>query len=337
MGGNEMKKQFIKMLVCPMCHHELTWNIVDESETRVINAQVACTSCHEKYEVRDEIAVFLTDALTRNDLWEQGENGLIKYLDEHTDIYDRLMTSEEESLNGADYWYKASYFEMKRNFNESSRMYKKAFKKIYTKEYIDGWDSQMDYIVNQMNADEPIIDIASGKGYLIEKLLRETENDVVATDFSPTILLRNKAYYQSKGLYEKLSLIAFDARKTPFRTQSIVNMTSNMGIQNIEQPGAVVDELSRISKNRFMSVMIFIDESDKTHLEMFSKMGGDTYATRKSALKVFNKANWDVEVINSFTANIKPTPVGEIIKDAGIDGFPVKDTRVEFCIIDASK
>ncbi len=87
-------------------------------------------------------------------------------------------------------------------------------KKIYTQDYINGWKSQIDFILKNIEINKPIIDIASGKGYLVEKLLKETKNYVVATDFSPTILARNKEYYKYKGLYNRLSLIAFDARKT---------------------------------------------------------------------------------------------------------------------------
>lgn len=332
-----MHKQYIDMLVCPICHKELEWHIKDESEKRIVNAQITCASCQAEYEVRDEIAVFLTDALTRNDLWEKGESGLEKYLKDNPDIYDRLMNTPEEELNGADYWYKASYYEMKRDFNISSRMFKNASPKIYTKDYIDGWDSQMEFIINSITDNEPIIDIASGKGYLVEKLLKETNNDIVATDFSPTILVRNKEYYTFKGLYDRLSFIAFDARKTPFKDNSIATLTSNMGIQNIEQPGEVIKEMNRITKQEFMSIMQLIENDDKVHMDLMEKYSSKAYATLENALRTFNRSRWDVKVCNSFIANIKPTPEGEILKGASIDGFPVEETTIEYCVIQAKK
>lgn len=332
-----MHKQYIKMLVCPSCHKELEWHIQEENEERIINGKACCLGCNSEYEVKDEIAVFLTSELSRNDLWDQGESALEKFFKENKEIYNKLMNTPEEELNGADYWYKATYFEMKRDFATSSRMFKSAFKKIYTEDYINGWDSQMDFVIKNLQGEEPIIDIATGKGYLVEKILTETKNYVVVTDFSPTILMRNKEYYKAKGLYQRLSLIAFDARKTPFRDNSIVNLTSNMGLQNIDQPGDVVKELCRITKDKFMAVMFFIDKEDKKHMDLFKEWGNTAYATKENAIETFKNAGWQIEICNSFLANIKATPESEIIEGAGIDGFPIEDTEVEFCVIKARK
>lgn len=332
-----MHKHYIKMLVCPVCHHELEWHIQEENQDRIINAKASCKACEAEYEVRDEIAVFLTDQLSRNDLWDSGESSMEKFFKENPDTYQKLMNTPEEELNGADYWFKASYFEMKKDFLTSSRMFKQGFEKIYTKDYINGWDSQMDYIVNNIENDQPIIDLATGKGYLVEKLLMKKENYVAATDFSPTILRRNKEYYKAKGLYDKLSLISFDARKTPFRDNSITTMTSNMGLQNIEQAGEVTKELNRITQSEFMPVMCFIDKDDKTHIELLNKFGINAYSTRENAVETFKKSGWDIEICNSFLADIKPTPKGEILEGGEIDGFPIEDTQVEFCVVKLRK
>ncbi len=333
-----MHKRYIDMLICPLCHNQLEWHIKEENRDRIINANIVCLSCQSEYEVRDEIAVFLTNKLSRNDLWEQNEYKIEKYFKENPDICEKLMNTPEEELNGADYWFKASYFEMKKDYMISSRMFKNAFKKIYTQDAIEGQESQIDFIINNIESNKTIIDIASGKGYLVEKLLKQTNNYVVATDFSPTVLARNKEYYKYKGLYDRLSLIAFDARKTPFKDNSIEIMTSNMGLQNIDQPEDVIKEMNRITKGIFMSIMFFIDENDKIHMDFFDKYLSTAYATRRNAFETFKKAGWSsVNIANSFLANIKPTPKGEILKRAGIDGFPIVDTKVEFCVFQAKK
>ncbi len=332
-----MHKQYIDMLICPLCHNQLKWDIKDEDKDRIINADVTCASCRSTYEIIDEIAVFLTNDLSRNDLWEQSESELGKYLRENPDIYDKLMNTPEDEMNGADYWFKATYFELKNDYMTSSRMFKEALKKIYTQDYINGWKSQIDFIINNIESNKPIIDIASGKGYLVENLLKQTNNYVIATDFSPTILARNKEYYKYKGLYDRLSLMAFDARKTPFKDNSIEILTSNMGLQNIEQPGEVIKEMNRITKGTFMPIMFFIGEDDKIHLDFFNKYLSIAYATRENAIETFKNAGWNVNIANSFLANIKPTPKGEILKGVGIDGFPIVDTKIEFCVIEARK
>lgn len=333
-----MHKQYMDMLECPICHGDLQWHIKDENSDRIINSQIICKSCGADYEVRDEIAVFLTPDLPRNDLWEQGESALEKYFKENPHIFQRLMSTPEEELSGADYWAKGTYFESKGQYEVSSKMFEKAFEKIYTADYINGWDSQKNYIVKSItDSSKPVVDIASGKGYLVEKLLKETDNYVVATDFSPTILMRNKEYYIFKGLYDRLSLIAFDARRTPFKNSSIELMTSNLGLPNIEKPGSVVSELLRIAKDTFMSVMYFIDNSDTVHLDFFEKYSTTAYATRDNAIETFEKCGWDVEIVNSFIADVEPTPKGVILEGLQIDGAPLEDTKYEFCIVAAKK
>lgn len=217
-------------------------------------------------------------------------------------------------------------------------MFKNAFSKIYTKDYIDGWASQMDYIINSIDdSSKTIVDIASGKGYLVEKLLAETDNQIIATDFSPTILKRNKEYYKFKGLYDRLSLIAFDARKTPFKNNSIEILTSNLGLPNIEHPGSVVSELNRVLKEKFMSIMMFFDESDIVHLDLLMQYGLFAYATRNKALETFRKSAWRISLENQVIVKARPTPVGEIIEGGRIDGLPIEDTKLEFCVLVTEK
>ncbi|MCM1991843.1 methyltransferase domain-containing protein [Oceanirhabdus seepicola] len=333
-----MHKQHINMLECPVCHGDLIWEIKEQKGDRVINAEIICSKCKADYEVRDEIAVFLTPDLPRNDLWEKGESGLEKHFKENPEIYKELMTTPEEELNGADYWFKASYLDMKGNYEESSRMYKRTHEKIYTQDSINGLKSQKEFVIKNIeNDNDTIVDIASGKGYLVEAMLQDTNNYIIATDFSPIILERNREYFKFKGLYEKLSLIAFDARKTPFKNNSIQIMTSNVGIQNIEDPGNVIDEMNRITKGKFMSIMHLIDENDKVHIELFENYGGLDYATKERAKDTFKRNSWNSEIQNSFMAEIKPTPTGKILDGGQIDGFPIQDTKVEFCVIVASK
>ncbi|WP_291578768.1 methyltransferase domain-containing protein [Clostridium sp. UBA6640] len=333
-----MHKQHIHLFQCPLCHGELKWDIKKESKDRVINAGIICLGCNEQYEVKDEIAVFLTSELSRNDLWQQAESGIEKCFRENPEIFNKLMDTPEESLNGADYWFKASYFEIKRDYERSSKMFKNGVEKIYTKDYIDGMKSQREFILNNIvDDDKAIVDIASGKGYLVEELLKKRKNYVLATDFSPTVLLRNKEYYKFKGLYDKLSLVAFDARKTPFKDNVIEVMTSYVGIQNIEKPGEVISEMHRICKGKFMSVMHFIDKNDKANMDFIKEFSSIDYATRENTIETFEKCGWKAEIMNSFIAEVKPTPKGEILEGASIDGIPVEDSKFEFGVVLAVK
>lgn len=332
-----MHKFYTELLECPVCHGHLLWEIEEETVDRLVNAKITCSVCKADYEVRDEIAMFLTPDLPRNDLWKQGESELIKYIDDNEEVRKALLETPEDQLNGADYWYKAFYYEFKKDYEKSFEMFQKAKYKIYTREYIDAWEEQMDFVVSEVKKQgKPVIDIASGKCYLVEKFLNELDNYVVATDFSPTILMRNRDYYKSKGLYGKLSLIAFDARRTPFKDSSVHMMTSNIGIPNIENPEELMKELYRICGRTFIPIMMFFKEDDYENLDFMREYGIDAYGTKNSSLKVFNGEPWTCEVSKSSMAKAKPTPSGEIF-DGMIDGVPVNDTVIEFAVITCRK
>lgn len=72
-------------------------------------------------------------------------------------------------------------------------------------------------------------------------------------------------------------------------------------------------------------------------MDLFNKFGSVAYATRDKASETFKRTGWNVKVCNSYIANIKPTTEGEILKGAGVDGFPIENTKIEYCVIQASK
>src|SRR5262245_25543836 len=102
-----MHTYLIDMLDCPACHAELVWQIGERSERRIITAQVTCQACAAIYPVRDGIGLFLTPDLPRNDLWEQMDSGLVRYLREHPELEQQLLESSLETLNPADQFFRA--------------------------------------------------------------------------------------------------------------------------------------------------------------------------------------------------------------------------------------
>ena len=105
---------------------------------------------------------------------------------------------------------------------------------IYTKEYQDCFKSQIEYVTNRVSIqDGPIIDLASGRCYLVEQLAQELSRPIVATDFSPRILRRDRRFFQFLGLADRVSLLAFDARRTPFKDGAVKKMTTNLGLASI--------------------------------------------------------------------------------------------------------
>ena len=82
--------------------------------------------------------------------------------------------------------------------------------------------------------------------------------------------------------------------------------------------------------------MMLFKEEDKIHLDFMAKYGNISYMTEATSLKTFNEENWTCSLINKVKANIEPTPVGKII-EMGIDGLPLENTTVDFCIMNCKK
>lgn len=329
-----MQSYLIEMLECPACHGKLNWNIIDQNESRIEAAEAHCNACSATYPVRDGIGLFLTTDLPCDDLWEQVDSGLTQHLRKHPELEQQLMEVPLDTLAPADQFFRALVLEGRGNYIESQLAEDSASKGLYTKEYTHCQNSQLDYVVEWLSTnDGPIVDLASGRCYLAEKLLRRLNRPVVVTDFSPVVLRNNRRRLESLGLYDHASLLAFDARRTPFRDGVVENMTTNLGLSNIEEPGSLLNELRRIVSNAFLAICNFYPEEDDANAEAIREAGVEALLYQRSALRHYAEAGWDVEVRNACMGKACPTPSGVVIEGARIDGLPVTDTHLEWCVL----
>lgn len=332
-----MHEFLLDMLQCPACYGPLAWKIADRKAGRILEAEATCQSCGASYPVREGIAIFLTLDLPRDDLWEQVDNRLSRFFEEHPDIEHKLMDVPLESLNPADQFFRARLLEERGDFAAAKSIAEQAFKGIYTPEYLEATERQYDAVVEQVqNTSGPVVDLASGRGYLVEKLLRQVGQHVVATDFSPSILRRNRRYFEFLGLQDGLTLVACDARRMPFKEGGIQTLTTNVGLANISEPGNVLAELNRVVGGGFWAVSMFYPRDDKANAEAIRQFNLDAFLYEDSAVAQFAALNWPVEVTNRITAKAKPTPASELL-GAGIDGLPVAETDLLWCTLVARK
>jgi hypothetical protein len=153
------------------------------------------------YPVREGIGLFLTPDLPRNDLWQQVESHLAPYLREHPDVEQRLMGSPVDDLSPADLFYRALVLEERGEYEAARTMEERANRGIYTAEYLACWESQRDYVIARLSAEDgPIVDLASGRCYLVEDVARRLERPVVATDYSPGVLRQAQRRLEAFGL-----------------------------------------------------------------------------------------------------------------------------------------
>ena len=329
-----MHSYLLEMLECPNCHGRLDWNISEQSDGRIEVAEACCHECSATYPVRDGIGVFLTTDLKRNDLWEQADNGLEQYLKQNPVLEQMLMDVPLETLSPVDQHYRGVILEDRGDIYAAQAAFNIARKGLYSEDTIRCMNSQLDYVIDKLsNIDGPVIDIASGKCALVRRILTELRNSVVVTDFSPSVLLKDRTWFKQNGLYDRVSLIAFDARRTPFKTGSITTMTTFSGLPNIDEPSNLLEELRRIASDQFMAISTFYPEDDEVNGKVIQEAGLAQMFYRRTALEEFEKAGWIVQIENICVGEDHPAPPGVVIEGARVDVLPVQSTYLEWCVL----
>ena len=326
-----MLKHLSKLLVCPICHSPLDWKIREQTEKRIMEGEAICSSCGASYPIRDGIGIFLTPDLPRNDLWENVDSALATHLRQHPGLEKQLMDTPLKTLSPTDQQFRALVLEERGSYAEAREVEEIAKKNLYTPEYIRCWDSQMEYTAKEgAYIEGPIVDLASGRCYLVEKLAGKLKRPIVASDFSPRVLRSSKKVLEFQGLYDQVSLLAFDARRTPFRDKAINLLTTNLGLPNIENPGDLVQELRRIVRGTFLAIAHFFPEDDQENRKAITEFGLDALLFEKPALERFSDAGWKVTIENSCSSTAKPTSPSALFEGARADGLPIADTTLDW-------
>ncbi len=331
-----MDKYLIDMLECPVCHQPLDWQIIKQINDRIEQAEAQCSGCSAIYPIRDGIGLFLTPDLPRNDLWEQVDSQLTLYLRDHPDLERQLMDAPVEELSPTDQLFRALMLEEGGDFAEARKAEDLSNKHLYTSAYTDCWNGQVEYTLGMLSTlDGPVVDLASGRCYLVEKIASQLKRPVVASDFSINVLRRDRKLFEFLGLEGFVSLLAFDARLTPFREGSIKIMTTNLGLPNIEDPGRLLHELNRVVDGTLLAISHFFPTGDEPNKKVIVDIGLDALLYRSSAIEHFVSAGWSVDLENTCVAEALPTPASKVIEGARADGLPVAPTELEWCVLRA--
>ena len=328
-----MQKYLVEMLECPKCHGKLDWNITEQSHDRIEVAEACCQSCSSTYPVQDGIGVFLTTDLKRNDLWEQADR-LEELLKQNPEIEKRLMDVPLDTLGSVDQYYRGRIHKARGEIEAANTAISVSKKAMYSAETKRCTDNQIDYLISEVSKSKgPIVDLASGECGLVRRMLKDLPNLIVVTDFSPSILVKNRKWFMDQDLYDRVSLLAFDARQTPFATDSISLLTTHVGHQNIQNPGKLLEELFRIVNGKFIAVSSFYPEDDKENGAVIEEYGVAELWYRDKLLEHFQNAGWAVEVKNSCSIKTIPASPGVVLEGARVDGLPVQTTTLEWCVL----
>lgn len=333
-----MKTYLIEMLECPACHEALEWAIDEQVEGRIETARARCKACETVYPVREGIGIFLTPDQSSDDLWEQVESHLSQHLRAHPEIEHSLMEAPLESLAPADQLFRSMVLDERQQHARAKEAAELAETGVYTREYLDCSQRQIDTAIDLLcEVRGPVVDLASGMGRLVEEMIRCFEREIVATDLSPRVLRGNRRRLESFKLYDQMSLLAFDARRTPFKDGSIETMTTYLGLANIREPRSLLKELGRIVSGTFLALSVFYPPDDEANLGAIRELGLEGLLTRREALQAFREAGWEVELLDTCTSRALPTPKGVVLQGAGIDALPVAETTLEWGLISARK
>lgn len=323
----------LDMLQCPACAGSLRWDIGAQDGEHIDQADIVCLRCGASYFVREGIGVFLPPDLPRNDLWEQSSTALGRYLQGHPDIERRLLASPLEALSPADRFYRALALEERDRFAEARAVAEAALRDLYTPEYLACHESQKRWVMARVRGRPgPVVDLASGRGDLAERMARELRRPVVATDFSLRVLRRDRRALETVGLREYVSLLAMDARRTPFKDSAVSTMTTNLGLPNIERPGDLLAELRRVVSGEFLAITHFYPEGDAANLSVLREFGVAPLLVRESLVDLMAQAGWQVRLENIQTGRALPTPASELLEGARVDALPLAEIVLEWCV-----
>ena len=329
-----MQSFLLDRLVCPICHGGLRWTIAEALGDRIETAEAFCATCPASYPVKEGIALFLTPGLARHDLWEELDSQLSSHLRQHPDVERRLMDVPLDTLAPADLFFRSLMLEEREDYVQAAAVMRLASSGLYTREYLACADNMIRVVMDRLAGLEwPVMDLASGRGRLVEEMLRGLEIPVAATDFSPRVLRRARGRLRSLGLHDRVSLLSFDARRTPFGDGAVRTMTSYLGLSNIEESGTLLRELRRIVSGMLIAVAQFFPEDDEPNRALILQAGLQSMLYRRLALAAFAEVGFDVEVAAECTSDACPTPASVVLEGAGIDALPVAETSLEWCVL----
>jgi ubiquinone/menaquinone biosynthesis C-methylase UbiE len=169
----------------------------------------------------------------------------------------------------------------------------------------------------------------------VERLAVGLDRTIVATDISPRVLLRTGRALEEVGLGGRVSLVACDARRTPFRDGAVPTLTTYVGLGNVAEPRALLAELRRIVSGCFLAVTTFYPPDDGENAAAIRDLGLERLLYRDALLSELEAAGWVPDVVSACRAPAKPTPAGVVVEGVGVDALPVADAELEWALVEA--
>jgi uncharacterized protein YbaR (Trm112 family) len=325
-----MKEILVEVLRCPVCRGGLEWSVESRCGDRILEADAVCDGCGNASGVTDGIGVFLPAPMDGEDLWQQSETGLQRYFRENPGAERELLCCPPEDLGATDLFLRSMVLEMRGDGLGAAEAREMAAPKMYTEGYLACLESQMDFVLRRVEGAGSVVDLASGRGALVERLVLAGVGHVVATDLSPLVLRRSRAELRRRGLAETVSFLALDARATPFADGGVETMTSNLGLANVTEPRSLLEELRRAVSGRLLAISHFYPPESGPNLDAIRDAGMESMLLRARFEQQMRRAGWELLVANACACRAEPTPPSRVVEGARLDALPVEPTMLEW-------
>ena len=240
-----------------------------------------------------------------------------------------MLESPLESLNGADAFLRAQVLEEREGFAAARDAFEFADVHLYSDEVREARDACLSHVVELVRGGEGLVlDVATGRGTLLELLLRDTSRPLGAMDLSPTILRRVRERFGD----ERVEYVAADAHELPFGDGAVPTLASHLGLANV--PSSALSELRRVGRE-LVATHVFYPDEDVENRAAAREAGLEELLFRSAALQTLADAGWYAAIEGERTVRARPTPESALVPGVGIDGIPVVETTGTWCVIRA--
>ncbi|MFU8795938.1 MAG: methyltransferase domain-containing protein [Dehalococcoidia bacterium] len=331
-----MHESLVEILQCPACRGDLCWAIEERDGGVLLEADASCEDCGALYQVREGIGTFLTPDLQRTDLWEEEHSELTDRLSKRPDLRAKLLDGPLDELEPVDRLLRAQYLSERGDVAGAEEAGRGVQEQLYTPELNELWDECLAHIAQISSGHPgPIVDVASGRGTLVELMAEAGSAHIVATDFSVRVLRRSRRRLLYTGQAGRVSHLVVDARKTPFCDEAIPALSSHMGLANIiEGASDALSELRRVCGGVLIFSHAFCRPDDPVHAPILRQIG-HPLAFLDDAMEALDSAGWNAEVLIKRRVPVKPTPKSKLIPEMVVDRFPLAEAEFDGVLVAA--
>lgn len=251
---------------------------------------LVCSGCKRRFSANSGIYIMIDEELSEFQ-WQWDERIVSQdYRKEVLDSYERLLSPEVRKAY--DQWWNAVYPKL---------------------------DSLSGVVV----------DLATGLGTMLEKVLARSEAEVYATDIDPNILLSTKKDFDRKYA-NKATYVATDIKHLAIKNNSVDYVTSFAGINNITDTAITTYEFYRILKKGGRGILMsaFVDRDTPT-AELAEDYGFIEAYIREDFISLLEGVGFDV------VEDIEASSV--VWKENEMDIFPIEGDTVYYHVLEVEK